>query len=147
MSLLADLLADKRSHPFFIEWHSPLHTTAATLPTIGTAVAGVPNSPSRAPRPDVINAVQLLISIWREQDQARGLTGADGVLTNPSRPLAGLGERTKWRLSDMDGSGGYLHQLQGDKKLQNAKIQAATTQDVLMDKVGWRCFKVHTATS
>eukprot|EP00878_Enallax_costatus_P043951 GHUV01052074.1.p1 GENE.GHUV01052074.1~~GHUV01052074.1.p1 ORF type:complete len:649 (+),score=280.21 GHUV01052074.1:426-2372(+) len=134
LSILADLLADKRSLPFFMEWHSPSPTAAAPA-TIGTAVAGSPSSPSRAPRPAVINAVQLLLSIWREQDQARGLTGPDGVLANPSRPLAGLGERTKWRLSDMGGSGGY-GQLEGERKQQIERIQAASSPDLLMDKVG-----------
>ena len=134
LSILADLLADKRSLPFFMEWHSPSRT-AATPAAIGTAVTGTPSSPSRAPRPAVINAVQLLLSIWREQDQARGLTGPDGVLANPSRPLAGLGERTKWRLSDMGGSGGYVH-LESERKQQIEKIQAASSTDLLMDKVG-----------
>jgi hypothetical protein len=35
--------------------------------------------------------VQLLASIWRQQDDALGITGPDGILANPGRPLSGSG--------------------------------------------------------
>lgn len=36
-----------------------------------------------------ITSAQLLVAIWRQQDEALGVSGPDGTIANPSRPLAG----------------------------------------------------------
>lgn len=133
LSLLADLLTDKRSHPFFLEWHSP---TAAQAAKAGAAIATNSGSfaPSRALGPASITAAQLLLSIWREQDQALGLTGPDGVLTNLNRPLAGLGAPSKWCVDGTGTAMGY-GQLLGERKRHVDKIHAASTPELMMDKV------------
>ncbi|WIA12689.1 hypothetical protein OEZ85_006330 [Tetradesmus obliquus] len=150
LSVLADLLADKRSHPFFLEWHAPAtssNTAAGPDSTSSTSLlsaarlsagsAGLAGSLG-APQPPKVNAAQLLIGIWREQDQARGLSGPDGLLANPSRPLAGSGERTKWAVGEVGVAGGY-GVLQSGRKAVLQRIAQASCPDLLMDKV-YACF-------
>lgn len=36
-----------------------------------------------------VTAAQVLLSVWRHQDEALGLSGPDGLIANPSRPLSG----------------------------------------------------------
>jgi hypothetical protein len=138
LSVLADLLADKRSHPFFLEWHAPATSSSPAalaapeqLSTISTGLAGSLG----APQPRRVTAAQLLIGIWREQDEARGLSGPDGLLANPSRPLAGSGARTKWAVGDVGVAGGY-GVLQSGRKAVLQRIAEASCPDLLMDKVG-----------
>ncbi|GIL72923.1 hypothetical protein Vretifemale_3064 [Volvox reticuliferus] len=69
LRLLSDLLENTRSHPFFHEWMSDINKQTAA---------------------------HLLLSIWMEEDTLRGMTGPDGLLSNPSNPLAGMQKRTKW---------------------------------------------------
>lgn len=151
--MLADLLADKRSHPFFLEWHAPAtssNTAAGPDSTSSTSLlsaarlsagsAGLAGSLG-APQPPKVNAAQLLIGIWREQDQARGLSGPDGLLANPSRPLAGSGERTKWAVGEVGVAGGY-GVLQSGRKAVLQRIAQASCPDLLMDKVGGCCEKL-----
>ncbi|GLI68965.1 hypothetical protein VaNZ11_013493 [Volvox africanus] len=69
LRLLSDLLENTRSHPFFHEWMSDNNKQTAA---------------------------HLLLSIWMEEDTLRGMTGPDGLLSNPSNPLAGMEKRTKW---------------------------------------------------
>jgi hypothetical protein len=68
LSLLCDLLENPRSHSFFHEWRSSRNQQTAA---------------------------HLLLSIWGEEDAARGLT-VDGLLANTQRPLDGTGHRTRW---------------------------------------------------
>jgi hypothetical protein len=91
-----------------------------------------------APQPARINAAQLLISIWREQDAARGLTGADGLLVNINRPLAGSGARSSWAVGEAGVAGGY-GVLQPGRKAVLQRIAEASCPDLLMDKVGQGC--------
>jgi len=63
LSVLSDLLQDPRAVPFFLEWRSPTARTTS-LP-------------------------HLLLTIWEELGNARGITDAQGVLATTSRPLAG----------------------------------------------------------
>jgi hypothetical protein len=138
LSVLADLLVDKRSHPFFLEWHAPASSgpaAAAEQPSASlTSSTGLAGSLG-APQPRKITAAQLLIGMWREQDQARGLSGPHGLLANPSRPLAGSGARTKWAVGDAGVAGGY-GVLQPGRKAVLTRIAEASCPDLLMDKVG-----------
>ncbi|KAG2499310.1 hypothetical protein HYH03_002888 [Edaphochlamys debaryana] len=69
LRVISDLLENPRSHAFFHDWQSDLNKQSAA---------------------------HLLLSIWMEEDSLRGMTGHDGLLANPGRPLAGLNKRTKW---------------------------------------------------
>jgi hypothetical protein len=66
LSLLVDLLANKRAHDFFFEWRSSANAQTA---------------------------LHLLTGIWTEEDGLRTLTHS-GVVSNATRPLAGLNQRT-----------------------------------------------------
>jgi hypothetical protein len=141
LSLLADLLSDKRSHSFFWEWHAPaaaggwgsssssfsiprarppsgngagaasagaLHAVQSDLTagvakgsfllSSGNEQAGAwllaccgKGSGSALGTSSSVTAAQVLISVWRHQDEALGISGPEGMLANPSRPLAGSG--------------------------------------------------------
>lgn len=129
LSILADLLSDKRSHPFFLEWHSPITTTGADASASTNTFC-----PNRASAPVRISAAQLLLSIWREQDQALGLTGADGVLINLDRPLAGAGTPSKWSVDGTDAGMGS-RQLQVERSHYVDRRKAANVPSVVMNKV------------
>ncbi|KAL6758369.1 flagellar associated protein [Haematococcus lacustris] len=68
LSTLCDLLENTRSHPFFHSWRSSRNQQCAA---------------------------HLLLGIWGEEAQARGMT-QDGMLTNMRQPLEGRGGRTSW---------------------------------------------------
>lgn len=68
LSVLCDLLENPRSHPFFHAWKSAR---------------------------DGRTSAQLLLSVWRDEEAARGMT-ASGVLANTKEPLAGTGARAAW---------------------------------------------------
>jgi hypothetical protein len=67
LSVLSDLLQDKRAAPFVLEWRSPRDRSTA-----------LPN---------------LLLGIWEEADRSRGISDARGVLATTSHPLAGTAQR------------------------------------------------------
>jgi hypothetical protein len=102
LSILADLLSDTRSHPFFHDWYLPAPTfgntarnlasaTVPTLPnalgTLASAIGVTPGSPAAAAAAAAgsgkLSAAGLLLGIWREQQLALGMADAKGVL-NPS---------------------------------------------------------------
>lgn len=143
LSLLADLLSDKRSHSFFWEWHaraaaggsgwgssSSSFSIPRARPPSGSGAGATPAGALHAVQSDLtagvakgsfllssgkeqagawllaccgkgsgsalgtsssVTAAQVLISVWRHQDKALGISGPEGVLANPSRPLAGSG--------------------------------------------------------
>eukprot|EP00879_Flechtneria_rotunda_P031980 GHRR01035121.1.p2 GENE.GHRR01035121.1~~GHRR01035121.1.p2 ORF type:complete len:126 (+),score=47.96 GHRR01035121.1:279-656(+) len=93
------------------------------------------NSSSKRPRLNVIIASQLLIAIWREQDAARGMSGPDGLLANPVRPLAGAGGPSKWDVRDAGVMAGY-GLLKEERKALLQRIAGASNPDLLLDKVG-----------
>lgn len=139
LSVLADLLADKRAPPFFLEWHAPAAATgtAAAEAALSTSSAlGVSASAGAlgSPVPAGVTAAQLLISIWRGQDQARGLSGPDGLLANRIRPLAGSGSRTKWAVGEAGVAGGY-GVLQPSRKAVLQRVAEASSPDLMLDKV------------
>jgi len=68
LCVLADLLENPRSHPFFHDWRSSRNKQTAA---------------------------HLLVNIWKEEDVLRGMT-VEGVLSNTSQPLRGLDKRLRW---------------------------------------------------
>jgi len=69
LSLLADILSNPRSHSFFHEWRS--HQDQST-------------------------AAHLLLRIWKEEDNAGGISDKQGVLSNTALPLRGTGKPEAW---------------------------------------------------
>ncbi|KAF8067169.1 Cfap69 [Scenedesmus sp. PABB004] len=92
LSVLADLLSDARARPFFADWSCPgplpPPAGAPCAPSCSPSLPG-PGGASARPGAQPVTATQLLLAVWREQDAARGLSGADGLIANPRRPLAG----------------------------------------------------------
>jgi hypothetical protein len=208
LSLLADLLSDKRSHAFFWEWHAPAaaggsgwssssSSSSFSIPRArppsgnGAAAAGALHAglaeslrppstgkgrSSRAStdqagswllacaglqgssississvNPAVVTAAQLLISIWRVQDEVLGVARPDGVIANPGRPLAGcsgvdpagaaVGRRHGAVRASRAGSSvdAYGLMLPGRQQVLE-RIAAAGSPHSLMEKVGmWPC--------
>jgi hypothetical protein len=201
LSLLADLLSDKRSHVFFWEWHAPAaaggsgwssSSSSFSIPRArppsgnGAAAAGAlhagladsarPSSTGNARssrasteqagswllacaglqggsigsvNPAVVTAAQLLISIWRVQDEALGVTGPDGVIANPGRPLVGCsgldpaapGAGRRYGAARASSAGGtvdaYGLMLPGRQQVLE-RIAAAGSPHSLMEKVSMR---------
>eukprot|EP00775_Hariotina_reticulata_P004678 gene4678-4931_t len=146
LSMLADLLADKRSHRFFLEWYAPVASTdrtscfAASLAGCGPyhlhgcpAVAADLIQSSRSN--PVISATQLLIAIWREQDAARGISGVDGLLANPAKPLSGTGNRSKWPVLELAGAASYCSLAPDRQQVLRRLNDMSSNPDLIMDKV------------
>lgn len=117
IGLLADALADTRSHAFVHAWRGGG----------GSAGAGVP-------------AARLLLDVWREQAGRRGICGPDGLLAAPARPLAGGGDQAA--CGTLEAAGGadaasraLLGGLQPVRRQQVAAIMQGCSSDQLLDKV------------
>lgn len=203
LSLLADLLEDKRSHSFFWEWHAPaaaggsgwssnsssfsiprarppsgngvaaagalqaaradsaggrgalpLQAAKARLSSTGSEQAGAwllaccgRGAASILGSSAVVTAAQLLVSIWRHQDEALGVSGPEGIIANPSRPLSGSGDgssagrRTAATRASSAGGGPTNHvdayglMLPGRQVVLERIAQAGSAHS-LMEKVG-----------
>ncbi|GFR41272.1 hypothetical protein Agub_g1947 [Astrephomene gubernaculifera] len=104
LRVLSDLLENPRSHPFFHEWQSDANKQTAA---------------------------HMLLSIWMEEDAMRGMTGADGLLANPSRPLAGLEKRTKWLPAETVAYGN----MSADKRETLELMSGSVTNEVVLAKI------------
>jgi len=198
LSLLADLLADPRSHSFFWEWHAPAagngsgwgsssssFSVPRPRPPSGNAVAAagaLTGSPAESaaaaaasarfggsggsqpenwlltccskgapslPSSNSITAAQLLISVWRHQDEALGISGPEGVIANPARPLSGCngatgGARRPAARSSSAGHGSMATHVDAyglmlpDRQLVLQRIAQAGAPHSLLEKVGHR---------
>lgn len=198
LSLLADLLEDKRSHSFFWEWHAPaaaggsgwssnsssfsmprarppsgngaaaagalhaaredsslaappLQAAKARLSSTGSEQAGAwllaccgKGAASILGSGSIVTAAQLLVSIWRHQDEAIVVSGPEGIIANPSRPLsgsAGPGGSKKAAAAHVSSAGGasshmdpYGLMLPGRQVVLERIMQAGSPHS-LMEKV------------
>jgi hypothetical protein len=205
LSLLADLLADARSHAFFWEWHAPaaaggsgwssnsssfsvprarpasgngaaaagaLHAARADSASGGGGGAAFPLQAAKArlsstgseqagawllaccgkgaasilpgSSGSMVTAAQLLVSIWRHQDEALGVTGPEGVIANPGRPLSGSGaENRRTAAARASSAGGGVLSSHMDayglllpgREVVLARIAQAGSPHSLMEKV------------
>mmetsp|Transcript_28281 Transcript_28281/g.34349 ORF Transcript_28281/g.34349 Transcript_28281/m.34349 type:complete len:858 (-) Transcript_28281:68-2641(-) len=101
LSCLADILENPKSHPFFHEWRSSTNH---------------------------ILAPQLLLNIWRNEENARKMTSELGVITNINRPMSGDGTRTEW-IPSLDTS--YSFQSEDKKSLMKSLTEVVTGEKIL----------------
>jgi len=87
----------------------------------------------------MIKAVQVLMAIWREQDGARGISGADGLLANPERPLSGSGNRSRWPVLEPAAAAGYCNLAPERQELLHRLNDVFDNSDLIMDKVDTDC--------
>lgn len=133
--MLSDLLQDRRSHPFFLEWHSPCSSAGdvagSTTGTLGRSIIPpwCPAQPART------TAAQLLLRVWRDQEKARGLTREDGILSNITRPLAGSADHISWCVGGVPVvKTGCTQENKAQSQLQSS-LSTANSPDLLMNKV------------
>ena len=79
---------------------------------------------------------QLLFSIWREQEAAKGIVDAAGVLASAEEPLAGAGKALgkEGGLMVMEVAAGYGC-LQPERQQLLMRIGGGSTADDVMEKV------------
>jgi hypothetical protein len=92
----------------------------------------------------IVSAAQLLVSVWRQQDEAIGVSGPEGVIANPSRPLSGSvgpGASKKAAAARVSSTGGasshvdpYGLMLPG-RQVVSERITQAGSPHSLMEKV------------
>lgn len=112
------------------------------LACCGQGAGGMPQGSG-----SMVTAAQLLVSIWHHQDEALGVSGPEGVIANPSRPLSGSGADSRRsaavRASSVGGGGpssqvdAYGLLLPG-REVVLARIAQAGSPHSLMEKVGAR---------
>jgi hypothetical protein len=75
LSVAADILENPKTHLFFHEWRSVGGRTS--LVPAGTAAA------------------TLVLGLWRAEELKLGVVSGDGVIANPTRPLAGTTDHAR----------------------------------------------------
>jgi hypothetical protein len=81
-------------------------------------------------------ACQLLLNIWREQEVAKGIVDAAGVLARTEEPLAGVGkgQGEKGGLMVMEVAAGYGY-LQPERQQLLMRIGTGASAEHVMEKV------------
>lgn len=105
LSCLADILENPKSHVFVHEWKSTQNPE--------------------------INAAQLLLGIWRLEENARHMCDKSGIIANPTRPMTGSGERTEW-IPNLGTA--YTFQSPEKRNLME-KLKQVVTGDCIMAKI------------
>lgn len=99
------------------------------------------------PSSNSITAAQLLISVWRKQDEAVGISGPEGVIANPAMPLSGCngatgGARRPAARSSSAGHGSATTHVDAyglmlpDRQLVLERIAQTGAPHSLLEKVG-----------
>ncbi|KAF5830681.1 hypothetical protein DUNSADRAFT_14196 [Dunaliella salina] len=109
LSLLADILSNPRSHSFFHEWRS--HQDQST-------------------------AAHLLLRIWKEEDNAGGISDKQGVLANTALPLRGTGKPEAWIVPESLSYGTLLPGAAASGTLKGKQAGAGRAGATLHEQLG-----------